>query len=143
MSSEVKDLTDQVVAPHLATVSDALDVLQQEGLWRLDDDQTLAAAQAAYAVAERAHAAAVELLGQLDARGLAPRVGAASTQAWLTATSRVRTAAKRDVTVARLLHAAAGAESAGQAENEGAVEGAIMRAGMHSGAVNGEQAGAI
>ncbi|MGH3502771.1 MAG: hypothetical protein ACRDQA_18040, partial [Nocardioidaceae bacterium] len=86
MSSEVKDLTDQVVAPHLAGVSELLEKLQGEGLWRLDDDQTLAATQAAYAVAERAHAAAVELLGQLDARGLAGRVGAPSTQAWLTAT---------------------------------------------------------
>ncbi|MGH3448534.1 MAG: hypothetical protein ACRDP4_13020, partial [Nocardioidaceae bacterium] len=140
MSLTPEELTDQVVAPHLAGVSALLGKLEREGLWRLDDDQTLAATQAAYQVAERAHAAAVELLGQVDARGLAGRVGAPSTQAWLVGASRVRPGtAKRDVTVARLLHTAA---NAGAQDNE-PVEGAIMRAGMHSGAVNGEQAGAI
>ncbi|MGH3447315.1 MAG: hypothetical protein ACRDP4_06800, partial [Nocardioidaceae bacterium] len=97
-------LTDQVVAPHLATVSDALAKLQHEDLWRLDGDQALAATRAAYELVEQAHAAALELLAETNARSLAREAGASSTQAWLSATRRMRPGvAKRDVETAKLV----------------------------------------
>lgn len=120
-------------------------LLEDAELWRLSSRQVTAGVDAAYRLVAQAHTVALSLLGELDARGLAVDTGAPSTLAWLTAKRRMRQQeARRDVTLARLLHAADTAKSAFDGERTAAaVEGAAVQAGLAKGDVNVDQAGVI
>lgn len=141
MTLPTDSLADTVIGPHLTRISQGLDAFRDEELWRLTDEQALAAAEAAYEMAHRAHAAALEVLGEVDSRAAARHAGAPSTQAWLAATQRLRPGmAKRDVRLARLIHRQPGAAAA---ETDGRVEGDALAESLHEGTANPEQAAAI
>jgi hypothetical protein len=141
------------VVPVLAGVSEALDHLADPTGWRLQDGDLERAVDDAYGLVTRAHAVALRLLAEVDARGLPTAAGASSTQAWLVARRRLRPGeAKRDVTLARLVRAAATATTdlaaaattvaaadpadpaVGDAADDGvSVEGAAVAAGLDAG----------
>lgn len=154
----VSDMTAQLIAeeeavvpPLLAPLSAALDELGGAELWRLGDDDAVAGVQAAYALATRAHAIAIQLLGETDRRGLAIAAGAASTRDWLTARCRLRPSeVKRDVELARLTAAAAAAAAAAATSAGGAnletpapVEGEAVHTALAAGQMSVEQAGCV
>ena len=108
--------------------------------WRLSSRELVAGVDAAYRLVTQAQTVALSLLGEFDSRRLGMEAGAASTQGWLTARRRVRPpAAKRDVQLARLVHAAETAS----ASPAGPVEGAAVRDGLVHGGVSVDQAGVI
>jgi hypothetical protein len=129
-------------------------LLQQRAAWQLSDAEVVEGVEAAYRLVTQAHAAALTLLGEADARGLAAEAGAPSTRAWLSGRLRVRPEdAKRDVTLARLIHSANATDGAADgtaadgggddAGDAGVVEGARLRNGLAAGDVTTAQAGVI
>jgi Domain of unknown function (DUF222)/HNH endonuclease len=122
--------------------TDVTRLLENPEMWRLSDREVTAGVEAAYRLASQAQAAALTMLGELDARGLAVEAGAVSTLQWLTASQRIRPEdAKRDLSVAKLLSHAATAGP--DAADDGRVEGSALRQGVATGDVNGAQAGII
>ena len=120
---------------------DVASVLEAPSWWRLSDRELMAGVEAAYRMVAQVQTVALSLLGELDARGLGREAGASSTAAWVTATRRVRPQdAKRDVTVARLLHAAVKADRTVDGDP---VEGHAVLDGLREGGVNLDQAGVI
>jgi hypothetical protein len=124
--------------------TDVTRLLESPEMWRLSDRQVTAGVEAAYRLVSQAQAAALTMLGELDARGLAVGAGAASTLQWLTSSQRVRPEdAKRDLSVAKLLHHAATAGPDAASDDDGRVEGSALRQGLAVGDLNGAQAGVI
>ena len=100
--------------------------------------------EAAYRLVSQAHAAALTMLGELDKRDLGVESGAPSTQAWLTASQRMRPQdAKRDVVLARLMRQAEPDPAAAGHPEDDMVEGAAVRSGLAAGDLSVEQAGCV
>lgn len=124
--------------------ADIAAVLASPEAWRLSSRELISGVDAAYRLATQAHTVALLLVGELDARGLATEAGATSTAAWLGATRRMRPQeAKRDVTVAQLLRGAADRSETNPQPVEEPAEGTAVRAGLSSGEMSVDQAGAI
>lgn len=136
------------VLDRLARASDAVYDLVEDGrLWRVPDRDVLAGVDAAYALVTQAQAAALTILGELDARGLATEAGASSTQAWLAGRRRLgQTDAKRDVTLAQMLHRAGqklAEADLNRPDDHAQVEGVVLRDALVTGQVSLAQAQAI
>lgn len=137
---------DAPVATVLAAVSGQLEGLREAELWRVDDTQTVAALDAAYALVAKSQALVMRLIGEADSRGVGSDAGAPSLQAWLKARYRLRAGdAKRDVELARLL---ARGEGTGDSDSRGCDtsarrEGAAVGDALWSGSVTVEQARVI
>ncbi|MQA27281.1 MAG: DUF222 domain-containing protein, partial [Micromonosporaceae bacterium] len=88
----------------LAAVDGILDGVSGTSLWSLSDDQVASLTAEAARVQARWAAVRLALVAEADSRGLAGRVGAASTQVWLRGVTRCAPgAAKAQVTLARSL----------------------------------------
>lgn len=136
------------VLDRLARAADAVYDLVEDGrLWRVPDRDVLAGVDAAYALVTQAQAAALTILGELDARALATEAGASSTQAWLAGRRRLgQTDAKRDVTLAQMLHRAGQKLAEADLNRPGdhaQVEGVVLRDALVTGQVSLAQAQAI
>src|SRR6266700_2722996 len=86
----VRETAATAAAAVLAAVRGAREQLSEVATWQLADGELLGSTEALYREVAALQTQALRLLGEVDARGLAPDAGSRSTLVWVMAKAKLR-----------------------------------------------------